>query len=429
MPISSRTAAEDGLPALRKSNEACAPDDRLALLDQLTEKSELQHLTCLDRYSDTPEGHIAFLEFVCDEVRDAVAAKRGGGYGNATLASMVGGIHWREAHLRLVSLSGLPPDAVERVASVLRRQLTVGTVERIDELLRPAIVALRDTWEDSRDNPSGTSSLEKIVFHSTSPVRAAPPRPDILLVTVNEHETKAVHDAFLAATGAEGAPVPLEGRLYHDLGEINGTSVYHAISEIGSGGTGGMQQTVEKAISALEPGAIIAVGIAFGVNEEKQKIGEILVSKLLRLYELQRVGKRSKITLRGARPDASPRLMSHFRTFQQVKWTGAKVRFGVVLTGEKLVDDVDYRDQLVKLEVEAEGGEMEGAGLYASSYANKVDWIVIKSICDWADGNKEVDKEPRQKLAAKNAAAFVVESLRYAPLKLSKIQQAIPSNP
>jgi len=260
------------------------------------------------------------------------------------------------------------------------------------------------------------ASLERNVISSPAPVVAPPPRPDLVLVTVNDHETRAVVDAFREATGVEAKPVTLQKRLYHDLGEINGTTVYHAISEMGSGGSGGMQQTVEKAISALEPGAVIAVGIAFGVNEEKQKIGEVIVSKLLRLYELQRVGKK-QIVLRGARPDSSPRLMSHFRGFSQVRWRGAKVRFGVMLTGEKLVDNVDYRSQFVKFEAEAEGGEMEGAGLYVSSYDNQVDWIVIKAICDWADGNKGDDKDARQQLAAKNAAEFVVESLRYAALK------------
>jgi nucleoside phosphorylase len=255
--------------------------------------------------------------------------------------------------------------------------------------------------------------------HSGSHVslKKSKPCPDLVLVTVNKHETQAVHDAFQKATGAEGVPVTLEERLYHNLGTVNGTCVYHAISEMGSGGSGGMQQTVERAISALNPGAVIAAGIAFGVNKEKQAIGDILVSKLLRLYDLQRVGRRSKIVLRGARPDASPRLLSHFRTFDQTKWNGAKVRFGVLLSGDKLVDNVDYRDQLIKFESEAEGGEMEGAGLYVSSYDNKVDWIVIKAICDWADGDKEVDKTARQKLAAKNAAAFLVNSLKYAALR------------
>jgi len=185
---------------------------------------------------------------------------------------------------------------------------------------------------------------------------------------------------------------------------------------LGSGGVGAMQQTVDRSIRALEPGAVIAVGIAFGVDENKQHIGDILLSKQLRLYELQRVGK-DKIVLRGARPDASPRLLNFFGGFARTKWKGAPVKPGLILTGEKLVDNVDYRSQLLSFESEAIGGEMEGAGLYASGYDHKVDWIVLKAICDFADGNKGEDKEERQKLAAKNAVQFLVESLQYAPLK------------
>ena len=243
-----------------------------------------------------------------------------------------------------------------------------------------------------------------------------PPKPDLVIVTVNEHETRAVVDAFQAATGAEAASVPLEDRVYHDLGILNGTKVFHAISEMGSGSAGGMQQTVEKAIRLLDPGAVIAVGIAFGVDEKKQSVGDILLSKQLRLYDLQRVGK-NKIVLRGAKPDASPRLTNHFVGFAHTKWKGARFKAGVMLTGEKLIDNVDYRKQLLSFESEAIGGEMEGAGLYVSGYDQKVDWIVLKAICDFADGNKGEDKDARQKLAAANATHFLVEALRYAPLK------------
>src|SRR4051794_26343946 len=118
-------------------------------------------------------------------------------------------------------------------------------------------------------------SVEPSHPHGPNASRGARPRPDLLIVTVNEHETKAIHDAFLAATGAEGVPVSLEGRLYHNLGTVNGTAVYHAISEMGSSGPGAMQQAVDKAIRALDPGAVIAVGIAFGVSEDGQSLGDI----------------------------------------------------------------------------------------------------------------------------------------------------------
>lgn len=244
------------------------------------------------------------------------------------------------------------------------------------------------------------------------------PNPDVVVVTVNEHETKAIHDAFQAATGIAAVPAPLDGRVYHNLGTLNGTTVFQAISEMGSGGPGAMQQVVDKAIRALDPGAVIAVGIAFGVSEDHQSIGDILLSKQLRLYDLQRAG--AKIVLRGDKPHASTRLINHFESFTHTKWKGVRVRPGVILSGERLIDNIDYRDQLLTLEREAVGGDMEGAGLYVSCHEHKVDWIVIKAICDWADGNKGVDKTARQELAAKNAAQFLIQALQYAPLKHQK---------
>lgn len=254
--------------------------------------------------------------------------------------------------------------------------------------------------------------------HITTAERSATPRPDVVLVTVNEHETKAVYDEFTAATGTPATPVLIDGRVYRNLGAVNGATIFHALSEMGSGSVGAMQQTVDKAIRALNPGAVIAVGVAFGLNEKKQRIGDILLSKQLRLYDLQRVG--DEIILRDDKPHASARLINHFDGFVQTDWQGAKVRSGVILSGGRLIDDIDYRDQLVAMEREAVGGEMEGAGLYVSSHEHKVDWIVIKAICDWADGQKSKNKTARQKKAAKNAAQFLLQALQYAPLTAQK---------
>jgi hypothetical protein len=131
--------------------------------------------------------------------------------------------------------------------------------------------------------------------------------------------------------------------------------------------------------------------------------------------------------LRGDKPHASPWLINHFKS-ANLLWKGAKVRFGVVLTGEKLVDNVDFRDQLRGFELEAIGGEMEGAGLYVACQDKKVDWILVKAICDWGDGNKAQDKDARQQTAAQNAAAFVLEGLQFAPIEWQK-QQGKAANP
>lgn len=239
-------------------------------------------------------------------------------------------------------------------------------------------------------------------------------RADLLLVTVNDHETKALLRVFKKAVGHDAKPIPIGDRLYRYLGTINGTRTFHALSEMGSSGPGAAQQTVDKGIRALSPEAVIGVGIAFGVNEKKQTIGDILLSKQLRLYDLQRAGR--KIILRGDRPHASTRLINFFEGIAQSSWKGAKVWPGVILSGDKLIDNLDYRNQLLEFESEAVGGEMEGTGVYVASHDHKVDWIVIKAICDWADGKKSKNKRKRQQKAAINAAEFVLYSLQLAQL-------------
>ena len=57
---------------------------------------------------------------------------------------------------------------------------------------------------------------------------------------------------------------------------------------------------------------------------------------------------------------------------------------------------------------------MEGAGLYVACQDQKVDWMLVKGICDWADGHKAEDKEARQQTAAHNATAFVLHALQFA---------------
>ncbi|HEY1242549.1 MAG TPA: tetratricopeptide repeat protein [Bryobacteraceae bacterium] len=242
---------------------------------------------------------------------------------------------------------------------------------------------------------------------------------DVLLVTVTKTESQAVLKAFEDATKQKAKPLSRDGRVYFDLGLVNGARVFLTVSEMGAGGLGAALQTVTKAIEALEPKAVIMVGIAFGVSGEWQAIGEILVSENLRCYEPGRAG--SEFVARGDRPHASVWLLNLLKSADLV-WDGAKAHFGAILTGEKVVDNPEFRKQLLALEPEAIGGEMEGAGLYAACQEKKTDWILVKAICDWADGTKEQDRKVRQQTAAVNAAQFVLHALQFAPLRESAAQ-------
>lgn len=244
-------------------------------------------------------------------------------------------------------------------------------------------------------------------------------RADVLIVTVTSVESLAVLKVFHAATETNSAIISIGDRSYHDLGVVNDVRVCMAVSEMGSSGLGGSQNAISKGIEALNPDAVIMVGIAFGIDQGKQTIGDILISKQLLFYDLQRIGK-DDTRSRGDKVHASSRLINQMRN-ADLKWSkeNAKVTLGLVLSGSKLVDNHDYRNQLVSLAPEAIGGEMEGEGLYVACHDKKVDWILVKAICDWADGNKNTEKTAHQELAAHNAASFILHALQVAPLKRS----------
>jgi nucleoside phosphorylase len=235
------------------------------------------------------------------------------------------------------------------------------------------------------------------------------PHADVLLVTATDVEAQAVLDTF--TPGAKPQRCFVGDNTYFDLGVHGGARVLLVQSEMGASGPGGMQATVTAAIGALHPASIVMVGIAFGVNSKKQKIGDVLVSRQLMSYDLQRVGMdkdgKQTRTPRGDRAHASVRLVDRF-TAGKKDWHEAEVSIGLIVSGDKLVDNLEFRQQLLQFEPEAIGGEMEGAGLYSAAERARAHWILVKAICDWADGYKGRNKKQRQKLAAANAAQFAL---------------------
>lgn len=236
---------------------------------------------------------------------------------------------------------------------------------------------------------------------------AGPPRihTDILLITATDIETSAIIKQFPTYESLFIYP-----NAYYDFDMIAGARVCLVQTEQGAVSVGGSFQTVSDGINALSPSTVIMVGIAFGTDRASQNIGDILVAQQIMAYDGQKVSQASdgemRIIPRGDRVTPSSWLLSRCH-HGRADWSGADVHFGLILSGEKLIDHREFKDQLLALEPEAIGGEMEGVGLYLAAQRNKVDWIVVKAICDWADGNKRYRKHYYQQQAAENAAQFV----------------------
>lgn len=251
------------------------------------------------------------------------------------------------------------------------------------------------------------------------PQQSSKPSFDVLLITVNENEFNAVYDIARNRLGKDPLPLYLS-RSYYDLGSVGGLRVALVRSEMGSGQPGGTTTTTLQALRDLNLRIVIAVGIVFGVNPEKQKIGQILYSRQLQCYELRKIGTNEEtgaleIVPRGDKVTANPKVLDRLWD-AAISWPESKEEGRplpvLMLSGDKLVDNLEFRDQQLLLQSpEAEAGEMEGSGVYSATREYETPWIVIKAVSDYADGKKRENKQARQQKAAGNAARFVFHLL------------------
>lgn len=265
-------------------------------------------------------------------------------------------------------------------------------------------------------SPLRTPEYDRIPEGQLIDLRGSHLRPVALLVTFNDHETRAILNVFDHPLDQlpRGKLVPVTF-----LGEHGQWDVYHVRSGQGNQAA---RTTVERAIQEVKPELVLACGIAFGINPEEQQIGDVLCATAVIGYELGKVrGGGGAIKRTGDAPTVSENLRTRFMStkiyFDGLRKTDQKpmrVQLGKLLSGEKLIDDQDYRDELVQYYHEdVIGGEMEGIGLHqAASEMNNLKWGVIKAICDWADGKKNTpSKEADQEFAALQAARFTRKML------------------
>jgi nucleoside phosphorylase len=244
---------------------------------------------------------------------------------------------------------------------------------------------------------------------------------DVLLVVATEIEFRKLHAEF-EARGMEGRPDPGKTNTYWKFDAPNGTCVALVRCSMGSNGPGGSNLSVKDAIDELHPDSVVGLGIAFGIDPEEQPIGQLLLSERVTAYDSAKIGSRPdgalEITPRAPSPPASPRLISRFRDYRLDK-IGIQLLPGVLLSGEKVIDNGEFKALLLKHFPEAIGGEMEGTGIAAACIREKVDWVIAKAVCDYAEAKAE-DKAARQAKAAEVAARAVVHLVAAGAFLTSK---------
>jgi nucleoside phosphorylase len=195
-------------------------------------------------------------------------------------------------------------------------------------------------------------------------------------------------------------------------------------------GQGGMIREAQLAMKLWKPKVVFNVGVAWGVDPETQKMGDLLVSQTVAAFaDNMKIAKGSfKVRNRVAGPSdmlekCVQLVKEDWAMLSPLKWDKAwyppgdkrrgaegkepfAVHMGKLFSGGILLNDKKLKQGILSIPEfeDVIGGEMEGYGLHLAAEVRGIkEWIVVKGICDWGCA-KEDDW---QRLAAATAADFV----------------------
>lgn len=235
----------------------------------------------------------------------------------------------------------------------------------------------------------------------------------ILIVTATNLETENLHKYLLPISGFEKLLKTHEGNQTFYFGMFGLYKVAHVQCAMGSISPSSSILTVSESLGKFNSKIVLMVGIAFGVNKEKQKIGDVLIAESIIPYNSKRVGTNETIN-RGVEMPSSQLLLNRFKNIRDWGYfideeNKPSIIYTRLLSGEELIDNELHRDELVKAFPFSEGGEMEGAGVYSACNKSKTDCIIVKGICDFADGKKSENKKKNQNIAIISAIKLCLE--------------------
>ena len=239
--------------------------------------------------------------------------------------------------------------------------------------------------------------------HTTN-AQTLPPRLNMVILTVIEVEFLAIFELMRPLPGQSKILTALIDQSFYVVGRYGQwTAVLLACFRAGAINT---INYLNQALSRFQPHLVVNVGIAWGANPHKQRLGDVLVAnRIVNIDDVKR--HRGRIIERSAVPpiDHRSNVMVHMsRVFRGSSENSFKVHIGLYVGSNMLLNDLEVKRTILERYEEAIGGEMESYGIYEAASFRNVPWMVIKGISDWGDGDKH---DEYQKIAAANAAVFL----------------------
>ncbi len=250
---------------------------------------------------------------------------------------------------------------------------------------------------------------------------------DILLVTATSSEFGAFKVAA-RALGLDWTKRQGMATEYRHLGELQGSRVaVFQLKRMGSMSSRGSAFTCYRALQETHASSILGVGTAFGVNERAQKIGDLVVSDSVHLYDEGTVVDDARSGYRyvydaASKVSATERWVDRFRNADPARmpWPSGRaapaLNVGPLLSGGARIESGAFRDHLIgrvaAYGMPVVGGEMEAVGIAAACAAvSSQAWVIVKAISDFATAASRAQIERTRGPAAENAAWFTLQAL------------------
>ena len=244
-------------------------------------------------------------------------------------------------------------------------------------------------------------------------------RIKILIITAAEAEKVALHSVMKPLKDQNDIMKVVGQKTVYYIGMLGFYPVAHVhCKNQGTVGTGGSMLTIKEALDEIKEIKIcLMVGIAYGADDDKQSYGDVLISSAVQTTESFRISTGAwgsvKLDDRNTLLTPGEVIRNQFINFDYED-KEYKIFRGIFLCSEKLIDNRKYKKELLKLfrnsikkGGDIVGGEMEGVGLaYSMASIDNLNWMIVKGISDFGDGNKKDDKAVRQKKASENAVSF-----------------------
>jgi len=223
---------------------------------------------------------------------------------------------------------------------------------------------------------------------------------------------------------------------YYSLGTIGPNRVRAVKTRMGPFFHQGSASQAIVLMAATSATSIVQLGMAFGIDRNAQKHGDVLISQWLFPYDYRIIehvagedGQPDRYDIdykKTARFYAKPSLLNLFEEERTNGNHDFTIHVGGLLSGGSRIFSQLYLRELLFGVTGGQGpggyigGEMEGVGLLAASKKAEPVWAVVKGISDFADDQRHEEIEATRPAACLNAVRFVLAALHGAESVLVK---------